>query len=187
VPGVRLLSGQVLGLVGFGEIARPMARYAKAFQMRTLYWDRVRFAELEADYDVTYAEWEVLFRQADVISLHLPITPETTRLVGAREFGWMKPTALFINTARGKLVDQAALVEALRGRRLGGAALDVMWDEPLPVDDPLHALHADPDANLSLTAHTAWQGPWTWVRDSLNIWLNVRRHLRGEPLEYRVA
>jgi len=187
VPGLRMLEGQVLGLAGFGEIARPMARFAQAFQMKTLYWDRVRFPELEEAYQVEFVSWEALFRRSDVVSLHLPITIETTRIVGARELGWMKPTAFFINTARGKLVDQEALVKALQNGRLGGAALDVMEVEPLPVDDALHVLNEEPKANVTLTPHTGWQGPWTWVRDSLNIWMNVLHDLRGEPLAYEVA
>ncbi len=187
VPNVRLLENATLGLLGFGEIARPMARYAQAFGMRTLYWDRTRFAGLEAQYHAEYVAWDELFAQADVLSVHLPITPETERIIGARELGLMKPSAYFINTARGKLVDQPALVEALRQGRLGGAGLDVFYDEPLPPDDPLHDLHADPAANVTLTSHSAWQGPWTWVHDSLNIWHNVQRHLRGEPLQYVVG
>ena len=91
----------------------------------------------------------------------------------------MKPGALFMNTARGKLVDQAALTTALRERRITGA-LDVFDPEPIPVDDPLHALHEDISYNVSLTPHSAWQSPWTHVRDSLGIWNNVLRVLRGE-------
>ena len=187
VPHVRLVENDTLGLLGFGEIARPMARYAHAFGMQTLYWDKARFPEVEAEYHVTYVEWDELFRRSDVLSVHLPIKPETERLIGAREIGLLKPNAYFINTARGKLLDQPALVEALRQHRLGGAGLDVFYEEPLPPEDDLHDLHADPDANVTLTSHSAWQGPWTWVRDSLNIWLNVRRHLRGEPLQYVVG
>jgi D-3-phosphoglycerate dehydrogenase len=93
---------------------------------------------------------------------------------------------LFVNTARGKLVDQAALVAAMRERRLGGLALDVYEEEPLPVDDPLHVLHADPTYDVTLTPHSAWQSPWTWVRDSREIWENVLRSLRGEPLRHLV-
>lgn len=187
VPQIRIVEGDTLGLLGFGEIARPMARYAHAFQMKIIYWDRERFPDLEAEYHVEYVERDELFRQADVLSVHLPITPETQLSIGAREFALMKPTAYFINTARGKLVDQPALVAALQARRLGGAGLDVFYAEPLPADDPLHRLHEDPSANVTLTAHTGWQGPWTWVRDSLNIWLNVQHHLRGEPLAYSVG
>lgn len=186
VANVRIVQDYTLGLLGFGEIARPMARYAQAFEMKAIYWDVVRFPELEADYHIEYVEWDELFKRSDVLSVHIPIKPETEKIIGAREFGLMKPDAFFINTARGKLVDQSALVEALKQRRLGGAGLDVMYEEPLPADDPLHALHEDLSYNVALTSHSAWQGPWTWVRDSLNIWLNVLHHLRGEPLDYEV-
>jgi phosphoglycerate dehydrogenase-like enzyme len=187
VPGLRIVQYATLGLLGFGEIARPMARYAHAFGMRTLYWDKVRFPELEAEYHVEYVAWDELFLQSDILSVHIPIKPETEKIIGAREFGLMKPSAYFINTARGKLVDQPALIDALREHRLGGAGLDVFDEEPLPVDSPLHALHEDLSYNVTITSHTGWQGPWTWVRDSLDIWLNVLRHLRGEPLHYVVG
>jgi phosphoglycerate dehydrogenase-like enzyme len=187
IPNLRLLQDDTLGLLGFGEIARPMARMAHAFQMKTIYWDKFRFPELEDAYHVEYVEFDELFRRADALSVHLPIMPATEKIIGAREIGLMQPHAYFINTARGKLVDQPALLAALQARRLGGAGLDVYAEEPLPVDDPLHALHEDISANVTLTPHSAWQGPWTWVRDSLDIWNNVLRSLRGEPLHYQVA
>jgi lactate dehydrogenase-like 2-hydroxyacid dehydrogenase len=154
--------------------------------IRDSYWDIRRFPELESAYSVEYAEWDDLWRRADIISVQLPLTDATHKIIGEREIGMMKPTALFVNTARGKLVDQPALVAALAARRIGGAALDVFYEEPLPVDDPLHALHEDIDANVLLTPHSAWQGHWTHVRDSLGIWLNVLRVLRGEPVAYRI-
>lgn len=187
VPNVRIVQDYTLGLLGFGEIARPMARYAHAFEMPCIYWDKVRFPELEEKYHVRYVGWDELFQQADALSVHIPIMPETEKIIGAREIGLMKPDAFFINTARGKLVDQPALVDALRNHRLGGAGLDVMDTEPLPVDDPLHELNEDPQYNVTLTSHSAWQGPWTWVRDSLNLWRNVQHHLCGEPLDYVVG
>ena len=186
VPGQRFARGATLGLVGFGEIARPLARVARAFEMRTLYWDGRRFPELEAEYGVAYAEWEALFRESDVLSVQLALNERTRGIIGARELGWLKPDALFVNTARGRLVDQGALVEALAARRLGGAALDVYAEEPLPPDDPLHRLHEDPGYNVTLTSHSASLAPWTWVRDSLAVWSNVLRHLRGEPVEHLI-
>lgn len=183
---IGFLGDLTLGLCGFGEIARPMARYAQAFGMKALYWDRVRFPELEARWGIEYCAFDDLFRRSDILSVQLPLTPETTGIVGAREIGMMKPNALFISTARGKLMDQIALTEALRERRIGGAGLDVFYDEPLAVDDPIHALHEDLSCNVTITSHSAWQGPWTWVRDSLGIWDNVLRSLRGEPIEHRV-
>ncbi len=187
VPGNRLVRDQTLGLVGFGEIARPVARIARAFGMPVLYWDAVRFEELERQYEVQYADWETLWRTADVISMHLPINSRTQQIVGEREIGWMKRRALFVNTARGKLVDQPALVRALRERRIGGAGLDVFYDEPLPADDPLHELHEDLSYHVTLTPHSAWQGHWTHIRDSLEIWHNVLRVLRGEPVRFAVS
>lgn len=183
---IALACDQTLGLLGFGEIARHMARYAYAFDMKTIYWDVRRFENLEAAYGAQYVEWDELWRRADILSVQIPIKPETHKIIGAREIGLMKPTALFVNTARGKLVDQPALLEALQNRRLGGAALDVFYDEPLPPDDPLHDLHEDLSYQVTLTPHSAWQGHWTHVRDSLGIWNNVLHVLRGEPIEYRV-
>ena len=187
VPHIGLVRDQTLGLLGFGEIARPIARVAQAFDMRVIYWDIRRFPELEAEYGVEYVEWDELFQQSDVLSVQLALNDQTAGIIGVREIGLMKPTALFVNTARGKLVDQAALTAALREHRLGGAALDVFFEEPLPHDDALHTLHERPDGRVTLTPHIAWQSPWTWVRDSHEIWHNVLRSLRGEPLHHLVS
>ena len=92
--------------------------------------------------------------------------PPNEGIVGEREIGLLKPTALFINTARGQLVDQAALTKALAAGRIGAVALDVFAEEPLPVDDPLLRLHDSAGERVMLTPHNAWQSPWTWVRDS---------------------
>jgi len=185
-PNIKPVGDMTLGLLGFGEIARPVARIGRAFEMPVVYWDRERFPELEQRFGVEHAEWEEVFRRADVLSVHLALNEQTQGIIGAREIGLLKPTALFVNTARGKLVDQPALVSALQARRLGGAALDVFAEEPLPPDDPLHALHEQLDYNVTLTPHSAWQSPWTWVRDSHGIWLNVLRMLRGETVQYLV-
>lgn len=185
-PNLKLARDQVLGLLGFGEIARPIARVARAFELTVLYWDIARFPELEAQYGVTYTGWDDIFRRSDILTVQLALNPQTEGIIGARELGMLKPNALFVNTARGKLVDQAALTAILRERRIGGAALDVFRDEPLGADDPLHELHEDLSANVALTPHTAWQSPWTWVRDSLEIWNNVLRVLRDEPVHFLV-
>jgi len=185
-PGLRMVRDCTLGLLGFGEIARPIARVAQAFEMPVIYWDIVRFPELEERYAARYVEWDTIWRESDVLSVQLALNERTEGIVGAREIGMLKPDALFINTARGKLVDQAALSAALAERRIGGAALDVFAVEPLPEDDPLHALHEDLAANVQLTPHSAWQSPWTWIRDSHEIWYNVLRVLRGEPAHHLV-
>jgi len=186
IPGNQMVRDQTLGLVGFGEIARPVARIARAIGVPVIYWDGIRFQNLEAQYDVKYVGWEELWRTSDVVSMHLPINNRTQEIVGEREIGWMKRNALFVNTARGKLVNQPALVAALRERRIGGAGLDVFYNEPLPVDDPLHELHEDLSYHVTLTPHTSWQSHWTHIRDSLEIWNNVLHVLHGEPITYAV-
>lgn len=186
-PGLTYVADRTLGLLGLGEIARPIARIARAFEMPVIYWDIERFPELEARYGLRYAEWDEIFARSDVLSVQLALNDRTHGIVGAREIGLMKPTALFINTARGKLVDQAALTAALAAGNIGGVALDVFAEEPLPTDDPLLALHDRfADERVTLSPHCAWQSPWTWVRDSLEIWNNVLRSLNGEPLKHLV-
>ena len=185
-PGLLLARDHTLGLLGFGEIARPIARIARAFDMPVIYWDVTRFPDLEERLGVEYVEWEEIFRRADVLSVQLALNERTEGIIGAREIGWLKPTALFINTARGKLVDQPALTAALVDGKLGGAALDVFFEEPLPANDPLHALHDRLDAHVTITPHLAWQSPWTWIRDSQELWLNVQRVLGGEAAHHLV-
>lgn len=186
-PGLKYVADHTLGLLGMGEIARPIARIAQAFEMPIVYWDIERFPELEAKDGMRFAEWDEIFAQSDVLTVQLALNDRTQGIVGAREIGLMKPSALFVNTARGKLVDQAALTQAVAEGRLGGVALDVFAEEPLPVGDPLLALHDRyADERVTLTPHCAWQGPWTWVRDSLEIWQNVLRSLNGEPLKHLV-
>lgn len=185
-PGVKIISDLTLGQVGMGEIARPTARIGRAFGMRVIYTNRTRYPDLEAEYGMEWVEWDELFKQSDIVCIQLALNEHTIGIIGEREIGLMKPDALFVNTARGKLVDQAALTAALRDRTIGGAALDVYDPEPLPPDDPLHDLHEDPSYDVTLTPHSGAQGPWTWVRDSQNLWLNVARALKGEPVQYLV-
>ena len=120
-----------LGIVGLGRIGRAVARRARGFDMTVLYTKRCRLSEAEErEQGVTYAPLDDLLRQADFVSLNAAFTPETHHLIGARELSLMKPTAFLINTARGPMVDEEALVGALRSRRIAGAALDVFENEP---------------------------------------------------------
>ena len=128
----REVSGKTLGVVGLGRIGRAVARRARAFGMRVLYHSRSRLeAEEERDLGVEYAEKDELLATADFVSLHVPLSAETRHLIGRRELGLMKPTAYLINTSRGPVVDEAALVEALKARRIEGAGLDVYESEPM--------------------------------------------------------
>lgn len=123
--------GKSLGVVGLGRIGRAVARRACGFAMRILYSKRSRLPEAdERELGATYASLEDLLRQADFVSINAAFTPQTRHLIGARELALMKPTAFLINTLRGPLVDEAALVEALRSRRIAGVGLDVYEGEP---------------------------------------------------------
>jgi D-3-phosphoglycerate dehydrogenase len=122
---------KTLGVYGLGRIGKAVARRSRGFAMRVLYYDILRpTAALERELGAEFVDRETLLREADFLSLHVPLTPETHHLIGAREFAMLKPTAFLINAARGKVVDEAALVEALQSRRIAGAGLDVFENEP---------------------------------------------------------
>jgi glyoxylate reductase len=124
--------GKTLGVVGFGRIGRAMARRASGFQMKVIYYDAVRAPlDIERGYHAEYRDLKTLLGEADFVSLHVPLLPETRGLFNAKTFSQMKPTSFLINTARGLVVDEAALVEALESKKIAGAALDVYEKEPL--------------------------------------------------------
>jgi len=123
--------GKTLGLVGFGRIGRAVARRASGFQMKVIYTDAVRAAEeVEKELKAEFWEMNALLAESDFISVHVPLLPETRRLFDAPKFRRMKPTAFLINTSRGPVVDEAALVAALEGGQIAGAGLDVYENEP---------------------------------------------------------
>jgi len=124
--------GKTLGIVGFGRIGRAMARRALGFQMKVIYADAVRAPEaVEKEWKAEYRGMASLLAESDFVSLHVPLLPETRGLFDAAKFSKMKPTAYLINTSRGAVVDEAALVHALEGGKIAGAALDVFENEPL--------------------------------------------------------
>lgn len=123
--------GKTLGILGFGRIGRAVARRASGFGMRVIYSDAVRApSEIERELRAEYMEREAVLAQADFISLHVPLLPDTRGLIGPRELALMKPTAFLINTSRGPVVQEAALITALEQRQIAGAALDVYEREP---------------------------------------------------------
>jgi len=127
----REVSGKTLGIVGLGRIGRAVARRAVGFNMPVIYHDRRRLdPSLEEDLGVSYSDMDTLLHQADFVSLHVPLTEETRHLIGPEELETMKPTAYLINTSRGSVVDEEALVEALRKGEIAGAGLDVYENEP---------------------------------------------------------
>ncbi len=124
--------GKTLGLVGMGRIGCAMARRAIGFNMRVLYYDVNRLSEdEERDLNLEHADFDEVLKESDFVSLHVPLVPSTKHLIGARELSLMKPTSYLINTSRGPVVDEKALVEALRSRRIAGAGLDVYENEPM--------------------------------------------------------
>jgi glyoxylate reductase len=152
-PGLLLgpdVHGATLGLVGFGAIGQAVARRARGFGMRVLCVSRSAQPQAEQELGVTRVDKAQLLAESDMVSLHVPLTPLTRGYLGAPDFAAMKRGALLINTARGNVVDQPALVEALRSGQLGGAALDVTDPEPLPEGSPLLQL-----PNVLLAPHIA--------------------------------
>jgi phosphoglycerate dehydrogenase-like enzyme len=148
------LRGKTLGLLGAGSIAAEMARLGHAIGMRVQAWTFHPSADRASRLGVDFVEFDEVLRTSDVVSLHLQLSDQTRNLVGRREFSLMKPGALFINTARGAIVDTAALVGALQSGHLGGAGIDVYEIEPLPADHPLLYLE-----HVVLTPHNADQTP----------------------------
>lgn len=144
----RRMNGCTIGFVSFGQIARAMAERVKGFNMKMLAYDPYLDAETIAKWDVRKVELDELLAQSDFISVHSPLTDETRHLLSKREFGLMKEGAFLVNTSRGPVIDEAALVETLKSGKIWGAALDVMETEPLPADSPLRQLE-----NVTLTPH----------------------------------
>ena len=134
------LRGKTLGLLGLGRVGGAVARVGAAFGMELIAWSPHMTPERAAEHGATAVAKDALFARADVLTIHMVLGATTRGLVGAAELALMKPAALLVNTSRGPLVDEAALVAALRARRIGGAALDVFDTEPLPPGHPLRTL-----------------------------------------------
>ncbi len=145
------LEGRVLGTVGLGKLGTRVARVAQAFGMEVIAWSRNLTADKAAAAGALLVSKDDLFRQADLVTIHLVLSPRSRGIVGAHELGLMKPTAYLVNTSRGPLVDEAALVDALRHKRIAGAALDVFDTEPLPSGHPLRTLD-----NVLATPHVGF-------------------------------
>lgn len=172
---IRRLRGQTMGLVGFGKIARALASKVQALGMQLLAYDPYLDAGLLARHGADVADLNRLLTEADVISIHVPLSPETARLIGERELARMKPTAFLINTSRGGIVDEKALAAALEAGRLAGAALDVLKTEPPPPDHPLRAA-----PNVILTPHLAFYSRESVTELQTKAAEEVVRALRGE-------
>jgi phosphoglycerate dehydrogenase-like enzyme len=169
------LAGRTVGIVGLGNIGKKVARRAAAFDARVQYYDIVRLSEAEEDaLGVRFVLLSELLRTSDVVSLHVPLTDATRRMIGARELALMKPGAILVNTCRGPVVDETALYQALSGRRIAGAGLDVLVDEPPPKDHPLFGL-----PNVTLTPHSAGPTWENWTARFRNGFDNIERVAAG--------
>jgi glyoxylate/hydroxypyruvate reductase A len=174
----RELRGETLLILGLGEIGLEVARLAKAFGMRTVGFKRTAAAPPPFTDEVhTAGELPAMIDQADALVITLPGTPQTRGLVDAGVIGRMRPGCILVNVGRGAVVDEEALVQALRGRRIAGAVLDVFADEPLPPSSPLWAL-----PNVLISPHAAALSPHEDQRIVELFRDNLRRHLAGEPL-----
>ncbi len=171
------IAGKIVGIVGLGRIGQAVARRLAAFEARVLYYDLIRPPlEVEQALSVAYCPLEELLRVADVVTLHLPLSDTTRHLIGARELALMQSHAVLINTARGALVDELALIEALRNGTIAGAGLDVFEQEPPLPDHPLLRLE-----NVVVTPHIA-AGTIDAFRTKMRaVFANLQRVALGEP------
>ncbi|QXQ16198.1 D-2-hydroxyacid dehydrogenase family protein [Pseudomonas tolaasii] len=145
------LYGKTLGILGLGSIGQKVAQFAQVFGMRVIAWSENLTPERAAESGVTWVSKKELFTQADILTVHLVLSDRSRGLVDAEALSWMKPTSRLVNTARGPIVDEQALVAALSAGRLAGAALDVFAEEPLPVDHPFRHL-----PNVLATPHVGY-------------------------------
>ncbi len=166
-----------LGLVGLGRIGLEMAKRAKGFDMRVLYYDVYRREDIEREMGIIYAPLDDMLAQADFVSVHTPLTPETRHLMNRERFAAMKPSGVLINTSRGPVVETEALVEALRSGQIAYAALDVTEPEPLPADHPLVSL-----PNCLVMPHIASASRPTRGKMAEIAARNLIAGLKGEPL-----
>jgi phosphoglycerate dehydrogenase-like enzyme len=172
------IAGRTVGLVGYGQVPALLTPILHAMGARVLYTARTPKPHTTA----TYCSLEQLLAQSDIVSLHLPLTTATERLINATRLALCRTGAILINTARGQLIDEAALLAALQSGQLAGAGLDVFTAEPLPATHPLYAL-----PNVVLTPHTAWLTQETLAR-SLSVAIdNCRRLAAGAPLAFRIV
>ena len=181
---IRELGECTVGLIGFGDIARCTAKYLNALGADVLYTNRTRYTELEEEYGVKYVDMDTLLAQSDFVSLHLAVTEQTRNIADADFFSKMNEAAFLINTARGDLVDNEALLSALLNGDIAGAGLDVISPEPVTADNIL--LDERVRDRLILTPHISGITRLTVKKIYMNIWENITRLINGEPLKNRV-
>jgi phosphoglycerate dehydrogenase-like enzyme len=176
------LDGKTLGVVGLGRLGARVAAVGRALGMRVIAWSQNLAPERAREAGAEAVSKEDLFRQADIVTVHLVLSERSRGLIGSREFGLMKPTAYIVNTARGPIIEEPALLAALRERRIAGAGLDVFDSEPLPIDHPLRRLD-----NVVLTPHLGYasvENYAVYFRDTVE---DIRAFLDGNPIRVIAA
>ena len=171
------LQGKSLGVLGLGRLGSQVATIGAAFGMSVIAWSQNLTAERAAQFGASLVTKDDLFARSDILSIHLQLSDRTRGLVSARELGLMKPTAYLINTSRGPIVEEAALVQALQDRAIAGAGLDVFDQEPLPPDSPFKRLQ-----NAVLTPHLGYvtkEGYRGYFEDTVE---DIAAYLRGQPV-----
>jgi phosphoglycerate dehydrogenase-like enzyme len=176
------LKGKTLGIIGLGKLGSRMARYAQAFEMSVVAWSQNLTLEAAQAAGARRVEKDELLRAADVVTIHTKLSERTMGLIGARELALMKPTALLINTSRGPIIDEAALLQALRSQKLGGAGIDVYDREPLP---PEHPLRSEPRALV--TPHLGYVTEDTYRQFYGGTVAAVEAWLQGRPIHVLTA
>jgi phosphoglycerate dehydrogenase-like enzyme len=171
------LNGKTLGVLGLGTLGARVARVGRAFEMTVLAWSQHLTAARAAEVGARLVPKDALLAGSDVVTIHLVLGERTRGLVGPRELALMKPTAYLVNTSRGPIVDEAALVQALRAGRIAGAGLDVFDEEPLPPDHPLRAL-----PNTVITPHLGYVTEETYRVFYGQALEDIQAFLRGEPV-----
>ena len=174
---ISQLHGKTLGIVGLGAIGRQVARLGAGIGMNVIAWTFHPDSALADELGVELAELDELLRESDVVSLHVRQSPETERMLDAGKLASMKPDAILVNTARGALIDEQALVAALNEGALGAAALDVFVEEPLPADHPLLSA-----PNTVLTPHSAGLSPEALEAGLVMSVENIRQYMDGSPV-----
>ena len=171
------LEGLTLGVIGFGKLGARTSRIAQAFGMKVMAWSQNLTPEKCKAVGVEYAQKDELFRQSDLITIHVVLSQRTRGLVGAKELALMKPTAYIINTSRGPIIEEGALLAALREKRIAGAGLDVFDIEPLPVDHPLRKMD-----NVVLTPHLGYVSLQNYRAYFSGVVDDIRAYLDGSPV-----
>ena len=169
------LNGKTVGIVGFGRIGQTVARYLRGFDNTILYYDLVQYPKAAKEYGAKSVSLGRLLQESDIVTIHAPLLPENYGLVGVQELSLMKPTAILVNTARGPIVNEKALIAALTKGRIRGAGLDVFDQEPINTDNPLLAMD-----NVVLTPHAAGGTYESWPRRAQFAFQNMQRVVEGK-------